>query len=998
MSQPRKVVNFNQMQSAPSDNYLDHILDSDEEESDEKNEPYLPPDLSSASETPAASSADSNCLTSALETVKMEQSEASPEPVDELTMEQEIRRLSDSDRRVYQDLYVELRNEHRQSGKYFLFTMGFPTEQLREGATEHVNGYTSEQAVRFLAMTKMAEKRGISEEMQKSIPKLTEGIESAMVGRAVGHYGIYQISDVGKNFVSAEAYHENLEEISTLRIDETSTILYNGARYLFCLDSLMIGDTIAVKKIRNSEGTNVVHTFCLFRRSIVQNQTLNIGKAMRAVVFGTGEVAAPKDESHSAIGVESSVHNGDVFYPVKMRMNRGPEIAKPNRNLVTAMPLVLNFEKNRELYNIENSYSRSNFQYNEQLVNYCGVMGSSALVAARKGLFDGRKHSVSRWSFEMLTSGDAGFSVKMKLPATGFPRQWFPGMPIYIQDVGRGEITQKLVNKAVHVIVKATGDFDSTKFADTTVPSRLVHQIGKEQVPPCLQPGFFEQMADGSNGKKIITALFGGLSIGENGVCTKREGYSKGKVSMLPSPVVQILDSLPPTNHKYSVTPNNAQATYIHRISQQKLPITVGAFPIISGKSTTVAIAAHEAATARPETQQIVFLPDENRARVFATHFENVVGKGAAKPVRFISVKQWKMQPRSEDTSIDYPVLLTQFLQKLISENRTARTDLSGTAKSYLKSMGSDNKLDEYWLNIFFDMVRPQIVISTFESLFSNPTVLQHLNNVSTVQFDDSDQIPQSDVVQTCVQYPLATYGLMGDTAKDHIVHECFGCHQGRISTGQLVEKATEWKIFPTVNGKVIYSVNTRIAEMIGKLYYQNDDFTGSEKIGDVIQMRGDIWTNEYPIKIVDHKFGAQKEDKDLVPMMMSLLQKLYQPQDDQTAISPEKIGVMCSTQSQMIILSEILKNSGIYCGYLESFTGNQKEIVVVWGAAQKLKGKAATMEETTSIIASAKQSIIIFDSAKHMEYRSGDRKGRGWGDLVKIVQENNGLTQATVS
>lgn len=150
-------------------------------------------------------------------------------------------------------------------------------------------------------------------------------------------------------------------------------------------------------------------------------------------------------------------------------------------------------------------------------------VSSSALKATRIGIFDWTKYSIFKSNF---SREDRSF-LRIRFSQNASPKLWFPGIHIIIEGIGKAVITYKADGKVVNIVVKPIGYFDFQNLNGTSSGSFLIHQIVKKEVPQCLQLGLFDEMEDGTNGRKVIKSLFGGLAIGVNGECTERRAYDK---------------------------------------------------------------------------------------------------------------------------------------------------------------------------------------------------------------------------------------------------------------------------------------------------------------------------------------------------------------------------------------------------------------------------------------------------------------------------------------
>ncbi|KAF1759496.1 hypothetical protein GCK72_015963 [Caenorhabditis remanei] len=942
-------------------------MDSCDNEFDNKN--LLPPDspeppaLCDANEekeeeTPELLSDDVTILASALGAIEI--------PKRQLTMIEEIERLSEENARIYQEKLVQLIALHNID----LSSSTDPTIQLT-GALEHISSYTKEQSSRFLAMTEVwRQSKDLEEKEDAEKPDAEKPdaekypMESPLVDTIAGHYAIYQITRLGTSYLTATPVHESLKNIGKAQIDSDSIILSdNGSCYRIAMTDLLLGDTIAVKELGFQFGKKVVKKFLLFKRKILENQIFNIGRNLRPVILGSGEVGVAKNPPYTS----GTTHIVEIFFPVNW-MNR-------NRNLYLpiAQPVVLKSEKEKNLNNVEQFYLQTrNHKYSPQNLDYVVVMGSSAITATRIGAFDSTRYSIDS---SRITS-DNGI-LKLHIPAPATSRTWVPGTRIAIEGVGQAVITFCPENNKFTVIfARPIGIFN---YANLT-GYRLVYQVAMETTTP-IQQGFFETMEDGTNGKRIIQALFGGLAIGVDGKDQERSGFiCREEMKDVPLPECQ---PVPSGQGAYPITLDTSQSTYIQQIVTGALPITVGNFPILSGKTTTVAIAALESAKAHPGTQHLVYVPDDQGAQILVDRLQSVLAGGGSKvrALRMIGFKDWKNLTPMERTCLDYPVLLRKFLQDIINGKYDLDEETRESAKLYY---GKETDEDTFWLNLYFSLVSPQIIIGKFDSIFLNSNLLKLLDKVTTIQLDDADRIPQHDIVQACIQYPHATYGLMGDPVKDRPWHLSMSGFQASAAIGWLVEISVNWKLFPIVTSNNVYGgVNKKIVDVIGKVYYKDR------------QLAGRSHSSVTPaVKILNHHMPGDTQAKYAreLEQLVKLVKKLTGDRP------PSEIGVLCFTHKQLPMLHQAFRNSGVHYGHYEAFQGIQKEIVIIWGGFHSVKETGLTMNVSTFMLTRGKQVVYILGSTQEMKNMKSDRNGVKWDALVKVVKANRGVVDAEVS
>ncbi|EFP12139.1 hypothetical protein CRE_03325 [Caenorhabditis remanei] len=862
-----------------------------------------------------------------------------------------------------------------------------PTDPQFSGALEHVTKYSAEQAHRFLAMAEVWKQR---EELRTpTLPQYpVEPIDDLMVDTVAGHYGLYQITRQSNVYHTATAFHKSLGRIiGRMRIESGSTILGpDGSCYLTPLRQLLLGDTIAVKEVTFVDGKACATKFCLFKRTVIENQKIHIGLNRKPVIFGTGKVGIVAEDPSLTSG---TTHRADIFYPVDWK---GRPNSHRNPCLSMTQPIVLN--NSTDLSRKETGcHLDKNCKYTPDVLEYLVALGSSAITAARRGVWDTLHH--------LCTFREEDGFLKFTLRSTS--SLWPPGTRIAIVGAGQAEIIStfnRLCDKNrvtwIPITAKPLGNFNFENLNDPN--GKWVYQI-VQRAPPILPLGFFEKMENGSNEKRIIKAFYGGLSIGVDGKDQERSGFlGRGKIVAVKFPeCLQITpsDSLA----TYPITLDIHQSTYVSRLATGSFqyPITVGNFPILSGKTTTVAIAALEAAKTHPGTQHIIFVPDDFGAQSLVSRMESIQAKSN---VRVRAVRLIDSNDPDEKTHLDYPILLKKFVQEVKDGKHNLEKIIVEKAKEYKEGDIID---DIFWLCNYFEQVRPQIIISKFQTIFSNATLFQFLDKVATIQLDNADQIPQIDLVQTCIQFPSAKYGLIGDAVKDRPSFDCMSLPQTNLAIGWLIQKSVTQKMLPIVTSNNIYggSINPKIVALIGNLYYKDRELHYEmSQAGTVnyLENRPDIWTNPYvlfPVKILNHGFEHSEREARQLELLEKLVKKLADPPGDHPRVPMEHIGMVCFFYRHAVMLHKAFQDSGVTYGQPEVFHGIQKEILIIWGGFSSFKDTGLTMNESTFMLTRGKQAVFILGSTEEMSNMKADRNRVNWDTLVQMVKENEGVLSA---
>uniref|UniRef100_A0A1I7UTT6 DUF5641 domain-containing protein n=1 Tax=Caenorhabditis tropicalis TaxID=1561998 RepID=A0A1I7UTT6_9PELO len=136
-------------------------------------------------------------------------------------IEEEIDELKENARALYLTSLADLQQNHPQANDYLHWDIEYPEEPILGGAKELLEGYTHEQACRFLAMMKVWATR--------------EWAELRELEEVNGHYAMFRVVNWNYNTFLAESCHTNLlKECKIIRINK---------------EGLLRGDLIMVKEL-----------------------------------------------------------------------------------------------------------------------------------------------------------------------------------------------------------------------------------------------------------------------------------------------------------------------------------------------------------------------------------------------------------------------------------------------------------------------------------------------------------------------------------------------------------------------------------------------------------------------------------------------------------------------------------------------------------------------------------------------------------------------------
>uniref|UniRef100_A0A1I7UTT7 Site-specific DNA-methyltransferase n=1 Tax=Caenorhabditis tropicalis TaxID=1561998 RepID=A0A1I7UTT7_9PELO len=160
----------------------------------------------------------------------------------------------------------------------------------------------------------------------------------------------------------------------------------------------------------------------------------------------------------------------------------------------------------------------------------------------------------------------------------------------------------------------------------TVIRPQLVWQDYPAKVG-CLKEGFFMDLPDGSNGKIVIKAIYGGPKI--------------------------------PLSHSDLDPPHCYMANLL-----DSSPITVAEFA--SGKSRILVETAWKLAKKDPLSQHLLIVQDNSDAINLVHHLQNT----GIEAMRYMSEDRWETIGKELTTQLDFPILLKKLLREIVMGTR----------------------------------------------------------------------------------------------------------------------------------------------------------------------------------------------------------------------------------------------------------------------------------------------------------------------------------------
>ncbi|CAA99786.2 DNA2/NAM7 helicase-like C-terminal domain-containing protein [Caenorhabditis elegans] len=632
----------------------------------------------------------------------------------------------------------------------------------------------------------------------------------------------------------------------------------------------------------------------------------------------------------------------------------------------------------------------------------CVIMGSSAAQTVSNGRFDGRNFQMTNIHRK---SQNFRFSIDnpSKQPTEG---RWNPNQKIEIN--GQGESlktsieTVVLGNNRKSLEITATIPKNNNKLLNFQTGTWIVSQSQFLETPR-LDCEFLQKMSPSSNGRRIVTALYGGSPINSTG------NINWNKQFEFPS--------------KIPIGLNQYQNQYVSMILSG-VPLILGNSPFGCGKSMTIVTAAVELQKKymRSESfnKQQLLVTQSNNAGVNLIEFALKLHKcDHIRFLRYVSESNWNSLPDSSKTELDMPILmedeffewatnteiqkengenLTREMKKAIVEQSTQKYHckgiLVGEAKriyeNILKNQREHKPSQAILKEAFFALYAPDIIVSTADSIHN---LLENnvLRDVSNIQFDEASQVPEHTLISLLHKFPNASFGLVGDI--NQLPAYCDDDLQGLLKDygiGKTMARASRDKMFPQSILRLVYRCHPTTTKILSDLFYNGQLISGVEKNqrDEFMRMRPDIWPNSsFPILVLNHekdgyRMGtsvANNSEKDQVVRIVSLLTKKVKGY----GLSESDIGIISFYKAQTSLLADALKKTDVKCGTIDAFQGTEREVMIVCCTN---KNPSLFMQEGTRVnvaMSRARQATIIIGNIAKL------KKAKHWDTIAQSAQIN---------
>ncbi|EGT49433.1 hypothetical protein CAEBREN_22179 [Caenorhabditis brenneri] len=819
----------------------------------------------------------------------------------------------------------------------------------------------------------------------------------------------------------------------------------NGLENCSLIGKLYLGDVLAVTGMarlrkfedfdvfKSSEDANCIWMATNVRvlpRTILRGVTFSVLENQTAVVKEQNEVMNIKMGSTLQ---PDKLYTGDAFLPEPITQFFTREHRDEHKNSLIAKcskinqypnPLgtIFHFEDSYELSRIFDvglkAFTPSAHYYSpETVIETCVLMGYAAAISISNGRFDARpfpmygterKEQIVKFSIDNPPDNPTHgkWTTNSRIRISGPPARDDHSRNTVINAVIETVIIDQK-SKQLKITARLARDTPKSIKFDNGVHIVCQREALEAQV---LKKGFFSETPVGSNGRRIIEALYGGTPI-----FTTNSYYT-------------------PVQYYYPVDPqqiklNKYQCEYVDMLLD-KNPIVVGSSPFGCGKSMTIITAALEICKNNQtrHTLNPYFNKKQKQLLVTQSNYASVnlveIAQKLIEPlkfVRYVSEKNWKELPEDCLTQSDLPRLMktefilwafgrsesnklekkhtTNIISFLLAENLVGPEDFEGQA---FRAYNSSFKKKVPWfydlMEAFFILYDPDIIMTTSDSLqgLMNAEFFKTIP-ISTIQIDEASQVPEYTLIGLLTSFPKACFGLIGDI--NQLPPYCETGLEGKLKDygiGNTMEKAVEGQLFPQAMLREVYRCHPKTTGLLSELFYDGKLISGVQEQtrNQFLRSRPDFWPSvNFPVMIVNNRARGQKmgtsysnkHEKDIVKQILDSLEKPY----NDYQLPASDIGVISFYSAQTSILTEALRGRKVKCGTVDAFQGSEKEVVVLCCTNEKISEFMQLGNRLNVAMSRAKQATIIVGNL------NGLKKAKYWGRIVQEVMENGCAIEA---
>ncbi|PIC32638.1 hypothetical protein B9Z55_012892 [Caenorhabditis nigoni] len=910
-----------------------------------------------------------------------------------------------------------------------LFERPRPNEE-RDSRLFNAHDYTHGDAIKFAEKSRewaeIFEERKILEPApdDESIP----GISEFDSERCIGAY--YRLISQQDDKYILMAKHTNMHGFhrGDLRFVEVNArTVTKGFERFSVIGKLYLGDDIVVTKLAKiankplnpPSAITVTHDSSMFwevaemrvwERNIQHNIVFAFMKNGSAIVKGHLEAAAVQVNKNEPIDSES-LYTGALFTAGKSSSKYTQDYKRKTwKKLISYVdcftaypnPLATIYEykmcpTRTERFKIGyDALKTDETDEAMQIIELCTEMGQSAVKALSDGRVDSRM-------FPMRNPVKEENGVRFSIPnPLEYPTEGLWNLKNRIRFEGNGEKIDATIET---VLVDQTNRVLQI-FAEVSRESlcRISFRKGtffvyQREAKKSINSKRLHALEPYSNGKRIIDTLYGGPSLKDDALIEDTAPKC-------------IFPSDPP------VELNEFQNRYVQMITSGDHPLVLGSSPFGCGKSMTIMMAAIEKCKNHEDSQQLL-ITQSNYASVNLIDIARKVKDSQLTVMRYVAGANWKELPENCRTEYDFPVLLLSVFNKVVTGELKCETREWHSVLAYLveekivkmKSLNysfrryyEKNKKDRRQypidrgmraiIRIFLGLYKPNVIVTTADTLNAMMIRLNPFDNVVCVQIDEAGQLPECALISLLRYFPDANYGLIGDIKQ--LPPYCEDELKGKLKEygiGNTMERAIEAKMFPEAILRYVYRCHPKTTDLLSELFYDGKLISGvkEDQRNEFMRKRPDFWPNHhYPIIVVHNrdkafKIGTSWGNRAEKILAKQIVDSLLEEKDGYQ-LKPSDIGVISFYAGQTAILSDSFRDTGVKCGTVDAFQGSEKEVIILCCTNERISEFMQLSNRLNVAMSRARQATIIIGNL------NGLSEAKYWKDIVKKVEENGGV------
>ncbi|CAL2033975.1 unnamed protein product [Caenorhabditis brenneri] len=448
-----------------------------------------------------------------------------------------------------------------------------------------------------------------------------------------------------------------------------------------------------------------------------------------------------------------------------------------------------------------------------EIVETCVLMGYSAANALAFGRLDTR-------AFPIQDAKRVGWLLHFYIdnpvekPTEG---KWAVGSRISVHGAAGGAHAVIETLLAVKNALKITARLSQGAPNQITFDGLYLVSQMEPEGRPILRDGFFNQIPEGSHGRRILETLYGGEKLPKHAEKGKTFCYPVEKPAEL----------------------NVFQSEYMEMLQdRENHPIVVGSSPFGCGKSMTIL----------SSSQKQLLITQSNFVSVNLVEIAKRVAEGpnseGFKFVRYRYITPNNSEVVAEDCLTDYHLPVLQ--KRIFTEWAEGKHQVGKPSYKH------HHKILSFLFN------KQLVHMNNKERLLAYPKK----DEVSTIQIDEASQLPEYSFVSLLTLFPHANFGLIGDIQQLPPYYE-IGL-EGKLKDygiGNTMGRAVTGNLFPQAMLREVYRCHPKTTDLLSDFFYGGKLITriseGQRK--SFMEGRPDFWKNpKFPVMLVNNQGRTQ--------------------------------------------------------------------------------------------------------------------------------------------